>query len=347
MPESSAPNHQDVYRPSRRGEANRHRRGTSKTHRHLTPVFTGSVPRGTASKVVACFRQHDWCRNSDLIALRRTGYTPYGRIFDPSFRPKPMRITPRSESREALTALSLVLAANSDYSPDSDYMFEVMLPLEEIARRMNALHVYESGRKAYDVALHALRVLEELDYVVVHRDRDTDSGQNKPVRIFLTERCFTSRGIAVEDIRQWLHKYRQWAVTKGVAHSQREKYERHLLRMARLGMDIDKHHSLKNRLRQIKRWVVSPELRAERRQLENGLGAQLDRHSANLVQLRAAKRDNTPNRTGWMRWVASGQCTTAQQLQAEHAVKALHPQLHLSDPERYYALLLEQAGIPL
>nr|WP_234472136.1 Replication protein [Erwinia sp. S43] len=313
----------------------------------MTPVFTGSVPRGTASKVVACFRQHDWCRNSDLIALRRTGYTPYGRIFDPSFRPKPMRITPRSESREALTALSLVLAANSDYSPDSYYMFEVMLPLEEIARRMNALHVYENGRKAYDVALHALRVLEELDYVVVHRDRDTDSGQNKPVRIFLTERCFTSRGIAVEDIRQWLHKYRQWAVTKGVAQSLREKYERHLLRMARLGMDIEKHHSLKNRLRQIKRWVVSPELRAERRQLENDLGAQLDRHSDNLVQLRAAKRDKSPNRTGWMRWVASGQCTTAQQLQAERAVKALHPQLHLSDPERYYALLLEQAGIPL
>ncbi|WP_416187178.1 hypothetical protein [Hafnia paralvei] len=65
-----------------------------------------------AAKVVACFRQHDWRRNADLIALRRTGYTPYSRASDPSFTPKPMRITPRSESREALTSLSLVLAAN-------------------------------------------------------------------------------------------------------------------------------------------------------------------------------------------------------------------------------------------
>lgn len=258
-----------------------------------------------------------------------------------------MRITPRSESREALTALSLVLAANSDYSPDSDYMFEVMLPLEDVAKRMNALHVYDNGRKSYDITLHALRVLEELDYVVVHRDRDSDSGQNKPMRIFLTERCFTSRGIAVDDIRQWLHKYRQWAIAKGVAQSMREKYERHLLKMAKLGIDIEKHHSLKNRLRQIKRWVVSPELRAERRRLENDLGSQLDRLAANLVPLSGAKTDKTPKRSGWMRWVASGECTMAKQLQLEGVVKASHPRLQLSDPERYYALLLEQAGITL
>lgn len=335
-----------VFQPSRRGEANRMRRGISKTHRNLTPVFVGSVPRGTAAKVVACFRQHDWRRNHDLISLRQTGYTPYGRIFDPHFRPKPMRVTPRSESREALTALSLVLAANCDYSPDSDYMFEVMLPVEDVARRMNALHVYESGRKSYDVTLHALRVLEELDYVVVHRDRDSDSGQNKPMRIFLTERCFTSRGIAVEDMREWLHKYRQWAITKGLAQSMRERYERHVLKMARLGISIDKHHSLKNRLRQIKRWVVSPELRAERRQLESDIGAQLDRQSAKLVQMRKARRDETPNRNAWHRWVASGECTTAQQLQTEAAVKAKHPQLLQTDPEKYYRLLLDSAGIP-
>jgi len=335
-----------VFQPSRRGEANYLRRGLSKTHRNLTPAFVGSVPRGTAAKVVACFRQHDWRRNHDLISLRQTGYTPYGRIFDPHFRPKPMRVTPRSESREALTALSLVLAANCDYSPDSDYMFEVMLPVEDVARRMNALHIYESGRKSYDVTLHALRVLEELNYVVVHRDRDSDSGQNKPMRIFLTDRCFTSRGIAVEDMREWLHKYRQWAIAKGLAQSMRERHERHILKMARLGISIDKHHSLKNRLRQIKRWVVSPELRAERRRLETDIGAQLDRQSANLVQMRKARRDETPNRSAWFRWVASGECTTAQQLQTEAAVKAKHPQLHHTDPEKYYRLLLDSAGIP-
>lgn len=336
----------DAPRPSRRGEANRLRKGLTKTHRNCTPAYTGSTPRGIASKVVACFRQHDWTRNDDLIALRREGYTPYTRTFDPTFRPKPMRITARSESREALSALSLVLAANADYSPDSDYMFEVMLPVEDIARRMNALHVYENGRKAYDVMLHALRVLEQLDYVVVHRDRDADSGQNKPMRIFLTDRCFTSRGIAVENVREWLHKFRQWAVASGVAESMRDKYQRHLLKMAKLGVDIERHHSLRNRLRKIKRWVVSPELRAEKSRTLNALETALAERPDNLRQLRAG---NGPGRyqAAWVRWTASGACTRLEQLQMEAAVKAAHPQLHVSDPEQYHRRLLENAGVPL
>lgn len=334
------------YRPSRRGESNRLRRGQSKTHRNHQPVFNGVTPRGMAAKVVACFRGHDWCRNQDLIALRQEGYTPYTRMFDSTFRPKPMRITPRSESREALTALSLVLAANCDYSPYSEYMFEVMLPVEEIARRMGVLHIYESGRKAYDVLLHALRVLEQLDYVVVHRDRDTDSGQNKPVRIFLTERCFTSRGMTVENVRHWLHKYRQWAVATGVAESMRDKYARHQLKMARLGINIDSHHSLKNRLKKIKRWVVSPELRAERAQVEEDVGAVLDEQARKLRQLNPRKKTNRYEST-WRRFIAGGQCTMAMQMTFEKALKAQHPLLHSTDPETYYRLLLERAGVTL
>ncbi|PIJ50048.1 Replication protein [Erwinia sp. OLTSP20] len=335
-----------VYRPSRRGESNRLRKGLPKTHRNHQPVFNGKIPRGMAAKVVACFRGHDWRRNTDLIALRRQGYTPYTRMFDPSFRPKPMRITPRSESREALTALSLVLAANCDYSPDSEYMFEVMMPVEELARRMGVLHVYESGRKAYDILLNALRVLEQLDYVVVHRDKDSDTGQNKPMRIFLTETCFTSRGMTVENVRAWLHKYRQWAVASGVAESMRQKYERHQLKMARLGISIDSHHALKNRLKKIKRWVVSPELRAEKERVQEDLGAVLDEQARKLRQLRAGKSDNRYE-SAWRRWVSGGGCTYAAQLRMENVVKAEHPLLHSTDPEQYYRLLLESAGITL
>jgi len=299
-----------------------------------------------ASKVVACIRHHDWCRNADLIALRQKGYTPYSRMFDRTFRPKPMRITPRSESREALSALSLVLAANCDYSPDSEYMFEVMLPVEDMARRMNVLHVYESGRKAYDVLLNALRVLEQLDYVVVHRDRDADSGQNKPMRIFLTENFFSSRGMTVENVRQYLHKYRQWAVASGVAQSMREKYERHQLKMARLGISIDGHHSLKNRLKQIKRWVVSPELRAEKQWVVSELERTLDGHAGTLRQLRP--RNGTDRyQSAWRRHTASGALTMAMQMTLEKGVKAEFPQLNVTDAEKYYRLLLERAGVTL
>ncbi len=335
-----------AYRPSRRGESNRLRKGLSKTHRNHQPVFSGKTPRGMAARVVACFRGHDWRRNPDLITLRQQGYTPYTRMFDPSFRPKPMRITPRSESREALTALSLVLAANCDYSPDSEYMFEVMMPVEELARRMGVLHVYESGRKAYDVLLNALRVLEQLDYVVVHRDKDADSGQYRPMRIFLTENCFTSRGMTVENIRTWLHKYRQWAVASGVAESMREKYERHQLKMARLGINIDNHHSLKNRLKQIKRWVVSPELRAEKQRVTSDIEAALDGHAQKLRQLRPESSTGR-YRNAWQRWSVSGETYPAECWKLEQAVKAEHPQLHVSDPEKYYRLLLERAGVPM
>lgn len=335
-----------AYRPSRRGESNSLRKGQAKTHRNHQPQFNEKTPRGMASKVVACIRGHDWCRNADLTELRRQGYTPYSRMFDKSFRPKPMRITPRSESREALTALSLVLAANCDYSPDSEYMFEVMLPVEEMARRMGVLHIYESGRKAYDVLLNALRVLEQLDYVVVHRDRDSDSGQHKPMRIFLTENFFSSRGMTVENVRQWLHKYRQWAVASGVAQSMREKYERHQLKMARLGINIDGHHSLKNRLRQIKRWVVSPELRAEKQRVVSDLERALDGHNHNLRQLRP-KKERGRNEAAWLRLTAGVECPPAKRYILEKAVKADYPELHITDAEKYYGLLLERAGVPL
>lgn len=297
-----------------------------------------------ASKVVACLRQHDWCRNPDLITLRSKGYTPYTRQFDSTFSPKPMRITPRSESREALSALSLVLAANCDYNPDSDYMFEIMLPVEEMARKMGVLHRYDNGRKSYDILLNALRVLEELDYVVVHRDHDTDAGQYKPMRIFLTEHFFMSRGITLNNIREWLHKYRQWAIASGLAESAREKYAHHLLKMARLGISIDRFHSLKNRLKKIKRWVVSPDLREEKQRVISDIEKALETGTA---QRPVRSRSHTQGRyqAAWRRWSVSGETFPAECYQLEQAVKAEFPQLHITDPEQYHRLLLERAGV--
>lgn len=106
---------------------------------------------------------------------------------------------------------------------------------------------------------------------------------------------FKGMGIAVESIREWLHKYRQWAVASGLAESMQQKYQRHLLKMARLGINIDRHHSLKNRLRQIKRWVVSPELRDEKARTEADIGAVLDEQARKVRQLRP--KNSTANHT--------------------------------------------------
>lgn len=316
-----------------------------------------SVPRGMAGKVVARLSGHDWRRNGDLRALRQTGYVPYAERGNPHYQPKPMRVCARSESREALTALSMVLGANCDYNPDSDYPFELMLPFETVAQYMGVLHVYESGRKAYDVALNALSVLEQLEYVIVSRGRDSDSGQNKPLRLWLTDKFFTSRGIGVEEIRQWLNQYRLWAIRNGLTVTLRQKYERHLLRINRLGIDIERKHSLKNRLKQIKRWVVSPDLQnlkkeaeaaiedelARRQQNEHRLDTLLDDTADTIKQLASAKRRQQNGfYQAWVRWSMQGSPIQAMQLEA--ALKREQPGLLTENPEAYYRLLLERAG---
>lgn len=344
---------------SQRGEANALRKGKSKIHRRYQPALSCTVPRGMAAKVVARMSSHDWHRNSDLVELRRQGYIPYTRRNDPSFVPKPMRLSARSESCEALNALSMALAANCDYNPDSDYPFEIMAPFEQIAAAMGCLHVYENGRKAYDSPLHALSVQEQLDYVIALRGQDSDSGQNKPLRLWLTEKFFTSRGIAVDEIRQWLGQFRSWAIRNGLTESLRKKYERHLLRLERIGIDLKDKHSLRNRLKQIKRWVVSPDLAKEKQakveQLQEGLNELekpkgerldwiLDEAQQNISKITKAKQKRqNPMYQAYVKW--SNSMMPHEVFSLERAVAKEHPALLNSDPEAYYRLLLQRAGI--
>ena len=330
-------------RKTRRGEANALRQGLPKIHRRHVPVFTGTVPRGAASKMVARLGGHDWTRNHDLITLRQRGYVPYTRRNDPTFTPKPMRTTARRESREALTALSLALAAHCDYNPDSDYAFEVMCSFEDIARAMGVLHVYENGRKAYDVALNALAVLEQMGtadnpYIVVKRDKDTDSGQNKAMRMWLGPRFFTSRGIALEEVRHTLHQYRQWALKHGLSESLKQRYQRHLLNMARHGIDIVRNHALKKMLIKLRRMVVSPELLHVKESAVVDLGRALEKRVAGRTP-RAAR----PHWQAFVRWEKTVSPLVSTRLQAE--LNAARPGLKQTDAETFYRLLLEKAGI--
>ncbi|WP_406880219.1 Replication protein [Serratia marcescens] len=343
-------------RQTRRGEANALRKGLAKVHRRYQPGLSCAVPRGMASKVVARVSSHNWHRNPDLVELRRSGYVPYTKRNDRHYVPKPMRVHARSEACEALTALSQVMAANCDYNPDSDYPFEIMAPMEQLAHYMGVLHVYNNGRKAYDVALNALSVMEQLQYAIVLHDKDTDSGQNKPLRIWLSEKFFTSRGIAVDEIRQWLGQFRTWAIKNGLTETLRTKYERHLLRIEHIGIDLKNRHSLRNRLKQIKRWVVSPDLAREKEravgQLEDALenienGDRLD-NVLDSLQDRikdSAKVRNKPGRPFYQAYANwTGKTVPHKVAQLEMQLKRDKPGLLTSDPEAYYQLLLERAG---
>lgn len=358
---ASSQNFAEISNTFRRGESNSLRKGTSKIHRRYTPTLTCTVPRGMAAKVVARLSRHNWHRNHELIELRRQGYVPYTKRHDPHFLPKPMRISARSESCEALTALSMALAANCDYNPDSDYPFEIMAPFEQIAASMGMLHVYDNGRKAYDSPLHALSVQEQLGYVIALHGKDTDSGQNKPLRLWLTEKFFISRGIAVEEIRQWLGQFRTWAIKNGLTESLRQKYERHLLRVERIGIDLTDKHSLRNRLKQIKRWVVSPDLAKEKQAkvdvLERGLKT-LERDESQRLDLildetqqkirslaKAKHQRQNPYYQAYVKWSTSGAVMTHDVMMQEQALQKEQPGLKHSDPETYYRQLLERAGI--
>lgn len=347
-------------RKTRRGESNALRRGKPKIHRRNTPQLCYTIPRGMASKVVGRLKSHDWRRNEELIALRRVGLVPYKKRNDPNYVPKPMRIRARSEIRDTLTVLSMAMAANCDYNPDSDYNFEIMLPFEQIAAATGTLHVYENGRKAYDSALEALSVMEQLGYVIVSRDKDTDTGQNKPLRIWLTDKFFISRGILVEEIRQWLGQFKTWAIKNGLTESLRRKYEHHLLRIERIGISIKDKHSLRNRLKQIKRWVVSPDLTAEkqakvsllegelenlRRKNDQRLDELLDETAGNLRSLARAKaKRQNPYYQAYIAWSTSARVMPHQVNTLEQTLSQEHPGLRHSDPETFYRLLLERAG---
>ncbi|MEL7630921.1 Replication protein [Pectobacterium aroidearum] len=228
------------------------------------------------------------------------------------------------------------------------------------------LHVYENGRKAYDPPRHALSVMEQMEYTIVLHGKDSESGQNKPLRVWLTEKFFTSRGITVEEIRQWLGQFKRWAVEKGLTETLRQKYERHLLRVERIGIDLTDRHSLRNRLRQIKRWVVSPDL-AKRKQakvseLEQALDNSGDQTRGqndvqrldlfldeSLKKVSGIRKRQQPRQDGYyrafVRWSTSGKVTTHEVKMLEIELKQQHPALLNTDPEAYYKLLLARAGV--
>lgn len=321
-----------------RGEINARRSGRTKIHCHHIAAFTGTVPRGTAAKVVARLRHHDWNRNQELRTLRQRGYVPYRCRQDPAYSPRPLRLSVREESRRALTALSLALAANCDYNPDAEYPFEIVVSFEEVAKAMGVLHIYENGRKAFDVATHAREVMEQLGYIIVHRAWDKEAGQYKPLRLFLTPSFFTSRGITVEEIRQWLHAYRQWAAVNGLCESLRKRHERHQLRMARLGIGLEKQYALRKRLQHIKRYVTSPDLCQEKQTTLNALEQEL------ALRLFSPPQKIPPYQQAWRKWAASALAHPLRVIQWKQALSREHPYLEQDDPEHYYRLLLERAG---
>lgn len=328
------------YRPSKRGEFNTLRKGLSKIHRRYIPAFrTQKPPKGIEAQIFACICNHDWNRNPALMSLRRKGYTPFSRQFDASFKPKPRRLGVRSESREALTALHFALAANCDYNPNSKYPFEILVPFEDIARQMGVLHRYENGRIACDVAYHALRVTEEMGQAFVVREFDKDSRQYKAMRIFLAVEFFTSKGISQDHLKTLLTRFQAWTRKNGLTQTLKERNERHLLRLERLDIGIEKYHSLKKLLKRIKWQVTSPELIQEKQKVVSTLQEAID--AKQPVRLHTT----VEAKAKWFQYLNSGRSMPIITTRLEAELSKEQPALRQNDEEKFYRLLLERSGL--
>ena len=288
-----------------------------KIHRRYIPSFDGKVPNIVAAKrICAAIAVHDWNRNKSIYQLRCNDN---------------MRITIRSERRETYNELASALFANCDYNPDSEYLFEVMCSVEELAKLVGQLHVYESGRKSYDPVLHALLDWEKAKLIVIDRDKDPETKQWKAMRIWITAEFFKEFGFSVPEMRKMLTDYRRWMEKHGVRETNKERYAKHILRLTKANIaNLDNKHSLKNLLKKIKRLIIGDEeLKREKEHIEHALKEKAE-------QAKAAKPEVArPYYHAYVAW--KNKQPMFNVIKLENEVRRDHPTL--ADEELYQRLL--------
>ncbi len=304
-----------------------------KIHRRYNPKLLCRVPKGIVSKLVSKVKNHDWHYNYDLIKLRRD---------------LKIRIHARSELCETLNILSSVLIVYCNLNLYSEYLFEIKVPFEVIASSMNMLHIYSNGRKSYDPPLHALRVLEKLKYLIVLRAKDTDTGHNKPLRIWLTKNFFISRGITLKRLRFYLYKYENWIIRNNLTNNFLSYRNKHLLKMRIIGIDLLKYPSLRNLLIKIKKNILGDKFIHK---INNNIKFYSNNVRKNNISLKRKKifsKKNIVNKSKssdfwyckFVHW--SYTQMPYQILLLENSLRKECPGLISVDPEKYYKTLLKR-----
>lgn len=302
------------------------RPGSGKVHRHHLPAFCGHIPNmPAAKKFAAALAQHDWNRNPAIFDLRCE---------------RNQRISVRSERRQTYDALALAMVAHCDYNPDNEYLFEVMCSVEELARLTGQLHRCDSGRKTYDPVRLAFLDWEAAKLIVIHREFDSYSKQHKAMRIWVRPAFFETLGFNRAELRDIVTKFRRWMERHGQRETQRQRYQQHLLRIARSNVaSMDNAHSLKKLLRKIKREVLPTDTvqQDEKQAVLSGIEAQLKQTEAVLAQRPSTTGSERPYFQLYTRW--STQQPRMVTLQLEMAVKQAEPSL---SGEAYFRALVER-----
>ena len=275
-----------------------------------------------AKKFAAALEKHSWNRNKAIYELRCS---------------RNQRISVRSERRETYDALAMAIVSYCDYSPDHEFLYEVMTSVEDLARLTGQFHQYNGGRKTYDPVLLALKDWEEAKLIIIHREFDHEVKQHKAMRIWIRPQFFETLGFSVAELRDIMTKFRRWMERKGLRETLQQRYQRHLLRVARSNVaSLDNAHSLKKLLRKIKREVLPTEvaIEDEKRQVISDLEKQLSQTEAALNNSKSGEQ--RPYYDAYTKW--SAQQPVFITLPIESSVKKAYPQLK---GEALYKLLIE------
>ncbi len=298
---------------------------SSKIHRHHTPTFSGTVPRCVAAKrFAAALKVHSWNRNRALVRQRQDS----GR-----------RISIRSERRQTLDALAMALIAYCDYSPESDYLFEVFASVEQLASVTGQRHLCDSGRVTYDPTLNALKQLADAQLIIVQHGHDPDTRQQKAMRIWLRPEFFQSIGFTLLEVRQMLRNFRKYMERTGYRETAKSRYAEHVMRIARSNVaSIDDRHALKALLKKLKYLVLGDaEKEAEKRHIEQAT-------KQKLAATRKTQREDDPLRELRARWQAVAATGTVSNTVIEMAVLKEHPDVQNHSIQFYTLCLARKSG---
>lgn len=222
-------------------QANIYEKAIKRKHRNLTPFFAQNLQNKEFAYTTWYFLQrcetHNVNKNVFLNALRLA---------------KNERESIRLERREILDVLLPTLITYCDFSPSSEYLFEVRANVEHIAKMCN--QAYESwsnsahrGRVRYDTILNAIKMLEDAELITVARKYDRSGRKYMPMRIFLNVEFFLMFNITETQLRKLIVNFHKYQFINNKINKTFKNYEKHLFKLEQKGV-AELNYSLKNML---------------------------------------------------------------------------------------------------
>lgn len=224
--------------------AKRYDVANKRKHRNLMPVFMQNHQNKREYAYTTWFflqrcETHDLNKNPFLNALRLAKY---------------QRECIRRDRREVLSVLLPTLIAYCDFSPASEYLFEVRANVEHIAQMCNQAYEYWSEKEGkrrirYDTVRNALDMLESAELITVLREYDKQGRKHKAMRIWLNVEFFLMFGITEKQLRKIVVDFHKYNFVNNRSGKNFMLYQKHLAKLAHKGVaDIQHNHSLRNLL---------------------------------------------------------------------------------------------------